>query len=119
MVVHVLKQTASRFEVNFHVRGTDFIMKQPSLVQQRYEELLPDWHWDNYIMGFTKPIEQYLFSDLLIKIQVFMYQHAMKAPDEMRELHKQFYAYMKRMKKCGCKTKKAQWLEKKYEKWRI
>ena len=24
-------------------------------------------------MGFTKPIEQYLFSDLLIKIQVFMY----------------------------------------------
>ena len=32
----------------------------------------------------------------------FMYQHAMKAPDEMRELHKQFYAYMKKMKKCGC-----------------
>ena len=24
MVVHVLKQTASRFEANFHVRGTDF-----------------------------------------------------------------------------------------------
>ena len=38
----------------------------------------------------------------------FMYQHAMKAPDEMRELHKQFYAYMKKMKKCGCKAKKAQ-----------
>ena len=36
----------------------------------------------------------------------FMYQHAMKAPDEMRELHKQFYAYMNRRKKCGCKTKK-------------
>ena len=32
----------------------------------------------------------------------FMYQHAMKAPDEMRELHRQFYAYMKRMKKCEC-----------------
>ena len=29
-----------------------------------------------------------------------------EAPDEMRELHKQFYAYIKRMKKCGCKTKK-------------
>ena len=28
----------------------------------------------------------------------FMYQHAMKAPDEMRELHKQFYAYMKHLK---------------------
>ena len=38
----------------------------------------------------------------------FMYQHAMKAPDEMRELHKQFYAYMKKMKKCGCKAKKVQ-----------
>ena len=38
----------------------------------------------------------------------FMYQHAMKAPDEMRELHKQFYAYMKRMKKCGCKVKGVQ-----------
>ena len=38
----------------------------------------------------------------------FMYQHARKAPDEMRELHKQFYAYMKRMKKCGCKAKKVQ-----------
>ena len=43
----------------------------------------------------------------------FMYQHAMKAPDEMRELHKQFYAYMKKRKKCGCKAKKVQWLEKK------
>ena len=38
----------------------------------------------------------------------FMYQHAMKAPDEMRELHKQFYAYMKKMKKCECKAKKVQ-----------
>ena len=37
----------------------------------------------------------------------FMYQHAMKAPDEMRELHKQFYAYVKRMKACGCKVKNA------------
>ena len=37
----------------------------------------------------------------------FMYQHAMKAPNEMRELHKQFYAYVKRMKACGCKVKNA------------
>ena len=27
----------------------------------------------------------------------FMYQHAVKAPDEMRELHKQFYDYVKRL----------------------
>lgn len=26
----------------------------------------------------------------------FMYQHAMKAPDEMRELHRQFYSYIKK-----------------------
>ena len=25
----------------------------------------------------------------------FMYQHSMKAPDEMRRLHKQFYSYIK------------------------
>ena len=46
----------------------------------------------------------------------FMYQHAMKAPDEMRELHKQFYAYMKRMKKCGCKAKRYSDWRKKHEK---
>ena len=34
----------------------------------------------------------------------FMYQHAVKAPDEMRELHKQFYNYVKRRKTCGCKA---------------
>ena len=31
----------------------------------------------------------------------FMYQHARKAPDEMRELHKQFYAYMKKLKEAN------------------
>ena len=34
----------------------------------------------------------------------FMYQHAVKAPDEMRELHKQFYNYVKGRKTCGCKA---------------
>lgn len=42
MVVHVLKETASRFETNFHVRGTDYFMKQPYMVQQGGKELLPD-----------------------------------------------------------------------------
>ncbi len=28
---------------------------------------------------------------------LFMYQHAIKAPDEMRQLHKQFYDYLKRL----------------------
>ena len=48
MVVHELKQTASRFEANFHVRGTDFAMKQPLLVQQGGEE--------NYYLIDTKTI---------------------------------------------------------------
>lgn len=26
----------------------------------------------------------------------FMYKHSMKAPEEMRRLHKEFYAYMKK-----------------------
>ena len=26
---------------------------------------------------------------------IFMYQHSMNAPDEMRQLHKQFYGYIK------------------------
>ena len=28
----------------------------------------------------------------------FMYRHAMKAQDEMKQLHKQFYAYLRRRK---------------------
>lgn len=28
---------------------------------------------------------------------VFMYRHAMKAPDEMRQLHARFYAYLAQM----------------------
>jgi len=27
MVIHELKQTASRFEANFHVRGTDLVWR--------------------------------------------------------------------------------------------
>ena len=38
----------------------------------------------------------------------FMYQHAVKAPDEMRELHKQFYDYVKKLKICGCKARTVQ-----------
>ena len=38
----------------------------------------------------------------------FMYQHAVKASDEMRELHKQFYDYVKKLKICGCKARTVQ-----------
>ena len=49
----------------------------------------------------------------------FMYQHAMKSPDEMRELHKQFYAYVKRMRHVDVRSKmQCDWREK-HEKRRI
>ena len=32
---------------------------------------------------------------------VFMYRHAMKAPDEMQQLHEQFYAYLSKTKARG------------------
>ena len=37
-----------------------------------------------------------------------MYQHAVKVSDEMRELHKQFYDYVKKLKICGCKERTVQ-----------
>lgn len=30
-----------------------------------------------------------------MRLLIFMYQHAVKAPDEMRQLHEQFYNYLK------------------------
>ena len=60
MVVHVLKQTASRFEANFHVRDR-LIMKQPLLVRGKNYYLIDTR--TIYIMGFTKTIEQYLFGN--------------------------------------------------------
>ena len=46
----------------------------------------------------------------------FMYQHAMKAPDEMRELHKQFYAYMKKSRNADARRKRYNDWRKKHEK---
>ena len=73
------------------------------------------WHWDKgkgRIFPYTMSESPgYAFVAVTFGSSFgdkFMYQHAMKAPDEMRELHKQFYAYMKKMKKCGYKAKKVQ-----------
>ena len=46
------------------------------------------------------PVEK-LGGKIATRKDKFMYQHAVKAPDEMRELHKQFYDYVKRRKRCG------------------
>ena len=92
----VMKKTAKRLKRNFY-----FLRKQKG-------KLSP---WKMNIFRFL-PLP---FLTIMLAVTFessfgdkFMYQHAMKAPDEMRELHKQFYAYMKRMKKCGCKVKKVQ-----------
>ena len=86
----IMKKTAERLKRNFI-----FLRKQEG-------KLLP---WKLNIFRFLP------FLTIMLAITFessfgdkFMYQHAVKAPDEMRELHKQFYAYMRRMKKCGCKT---------------
>ena len=61
-----LKLTSMSGEQTFYEAAT-------YVTQQETTELLPDWHWDNYIMGLTKPVEQYLFSNLLTKIHIVVY----------------------------------------------
>ena len=85
----IMKKTAERLKRNFI-----FLRKQEG-------KLSP---WKMNIFRFL-PL---LFLTIMLAITFessfgdkFMYQHAMKAPDEMRELHKQFYDYVKRRKRCG------------------
>ena len=82
----IMKKTAKRLKRNFN-----FLRKQKG-------KLSP---WKMNIFRFL-PLS---FLTIMLAVTFgssfgdkFMYQHAMKAPDEMRELHKQFYAYMKRLK---------------------
>ena len=92
----IMKKTAERLKRNFN-----FLRKQRG-------KLSP---WKMNIFRFVPlPIMTFMLAVTFESSfgDKFMYRHAMKAPDEMRELHKQFYAYMKRMKKCGCKAKKVQ-----------
>ena len=48
---------------------------------------------DLLIVPILKAVYKSNFGDM------FMYQHAMKAPDEMKILHDQLYSYMKKDKK--------------------
>ena len=87
----IMKKTAERLKRNFI-----FLRKQDS-------KLSP---WKMNIFRFL-PL---FFLTIMLAITFessfgdkFMYQHAVKALDEMRELHKQFYDYVKRRKTCGCK----------------
>ena len=100
----IMRKTAERLKRNFN-----FLRKQKGKMTQ----------WKLNILRFLPlPI---LANMMLVHFgssfgDKFLFQHARKAPDEMRELHKQFYAYMKRMKKCGCKAKRYSDWRKKHEK---
>ena len=50
----------------------------------------------NIFLFVPLPILTFIMSFVYRSIfgEKFMYQHSINAPDEMRELHKQFYEYM-------------------------
>lgn len=84
--------------------GTD-----STLMSKTAEKICRNMKWLKKHKGKLSPGKFYIFLILpkhLIKIglafafkskfgDVFMYRHSMKAPDEMRELHRQFYGYIK------------------------
>ena len=60
--------------------------QQPILVQQEKKELLPDWHYDNYIMGLTKPVS-YTHIDVYKRQvdELTDYDAVMKRYNELKE----------------------------------
>ncbi len=76
-----------------------------------YAALLADAGYDTSIYARGKRLEILKNDGLLYKKNQDLIKAKIKileeVPDEMRELHKQFYAYLKRMKACGCKVKNA------------
>lgn len=86
--------------------------KEKSLMLKTAKRIKRNMRWLNGHLGMLSPLKMYLFvllpSRLLaIGLRItfesnfgdrFMYQHSMKAPDEMESLHKQFYGYIKNNK---------------------
>ena len=81
----VMAHTAQALRKNFRALARNGIPLSPAKMQMfRFLPLS--------VMGLALKITfQSRFGD------VFMYRHAMKAPDEMRQLHEQFYAYLSEM----------------------
>ena len=81
----VMAHTAQALRKNFRALARNGIPLSPAKMQMfRFLPLS--------MMGLALKITfQSRFGD------VFMYRHAMKAPDEMRQLHEQFYAYLSEM----------------------
>ena len=78
----VMAHTAKTLRENFRTLARNGISLSPAKMQMFRYLPLP-------VMRLALKITfQSRFGD------VFMYRHAMKAPDEMRQLHEQFYAYL-------------------------
>ena len=83
--------------------------KERKVMVKTAMRLKRNFHFLKSHLGRLSPNKMYLF--LLIPMPIltmalslifcssfgnrFMYQHSVKAPDEMRQLHKQFYTYVK------------------------
>ena len=82
----IMKKTAERLKRNFI-----FLRKQ--------ERKLSPWKMNIFCFLPLQILMVMLAATFKSRFgDKFMYQHAVKAPDEMRELHKQFYDYVKRRK---------------------
>ena len=79
----VMQATAAQMKHNFQVLHKSGIVLSPR--KMNMFRLLPVWALK---IGLTMVFRSE-FGD------VFMYQHSMNAPDEMRNLHEQFYGYIK------------------------
>ena len=78
----VMAHTAKALRENFRALARNGVSLSPAKMQMFRFLPLP-------VMRLALKITfQSRFGD------VFMYRHAMKAPDEMRQLHEQFYAYL-------------------------
>lgn len=80
----VMRKTAIQLKENFKTLYTNLNILSPC--KMHIFRFLP-------LPVLTYILSQTFKSSFGVK---FMYQHAMKAPDEMRELHNQFYSYIKK-----------------------
>lgn len=82
----LMNKTASRIRMNFEEITHMGLKISPS--KMKAFTILPT--------GIIALVLGYIFRSSFG--ERFMYQHSMKAPDEMRQLHKQFYEYMEKHK---------------------
>lgn len=84
---HLMRQTAQRMQQNFRQLKQSGVVLSPK--KMHLFRLLPEG-----VLGFGLGL---VFRSRFG--HTFMYQHSINAPDEMRQLHEQFYGYLKNMHK--------------------